>query len=378
MLDITVESETAEGMILRIPTNKVDVTRQCDVVEEIMRIYGYNNISFDETLSSCLSYNKKPNPNKIQNIVGDYLANNGFVEIMNNSLSKAEYYDNNADFDSKNNVVLLNPLSKELNVLRQTLLYSGMECIVYNINHKIKNQKLFEFGKHYRYNPEQADNADITKRYSEERHLSIFMTGKESGESWKMPSSPVDFYFLKSHIVNILRRLRINTGRIVAEPAKAKYFAEGIDLMFKDSKKVLVSMGRVAKATLKKMDCKQDVFYADINWDLLLKSIPTQEVTFTEIAKNPEVRRDLALVIDKNITFDAIEKLAFETEKKLLKNVGLFDVYEGEHIEDGKKSYAVSFILQDKDKTLSDKQIESIMAKLQKNFETRLGAKIRS
>jgi phenylalanyl-tRNA synthetase beta chain len=184
MLDITVESETAEGMILRIPTNKVDVTRQCDVVEEIMRIYGYNNISFDETLSSCLSYNKKPNPNKIQNIVGDYLANNGFVEIMNNSLSKAEYYDNNADFDSKNNVVLLNPLSKELNVLRQTLLYSGMECIVYNINHKIKNQKLFEFGKHYRYNPEQADNADITKRYSEERHLSIFMTGKESGESW--------------------------------------------------------------------------------------------------------------------------------------------------------------------------------------------------
>ncbi|MBR5784075.1 MAG: phenylalanine--tRNA ligase subunit beta [Bacteroidales bacterium] len=378
MLDITVESETAEGMILRIPTNKVDVTRQCDVVEEIMRIYGYNNISFDETLSSCLSYNKKPNPNKIQNIVGDYLANNGFVEIMNNSLSKAEYYDNTADFDSKNNVVLLNPLSKELNVLRQTLLYSGMECIVYNINHKIKNQKLFEFGKHYRYNPEQADNADITKRYSEERHLSIFMTGKESGESWKMPSSPVDFYFLKSHIVNILRRLRINTGRIVAEPAKAKYFAEGIDLMFKDSKKVLVSMGRVAKATLKKMDCKQDVFYADINWDLLLKSIPTQEVTFTEIAKNPEVRRDLALVIDKNITFDAIEKLAFETEKKLLKNVGLFDVYEGEHIEDGKKSYAVSFILQDKDKTLSDKQIESIMAKLQKNFETRLGAKIRS
>ena len=378
MLDIAVESETAEGMILRIPTNKVDVTRQCDVVEEIMRIYGYNNISFDETLSSCLSYNKKPNPNKIQNIVGDYLANNGFVEIMNNSLSKAEYYDNNADFDSKNNVVLLNPLSKELNVLRQTLLYSGMECIVYNINHKIKNQKLFEFGKHYRYNPEQADNADITKRYSEERHLSIFMTGKESGESWKMPSASVDFYFLKSHIVNILRRLRINTGRIVAEPAKAKYFAEGIDLMFKDSKKVLVSMGRVAKATLKKMDCKQDVFYADINWDLLLKSIPTQEVTFTEIAKNPEVRRDLALVIDKNITFDAIEKLAFETEKKLLKNVGLFDVYEGEHIEEGKKSYAVSFILQDKDKTLSDKQIESIMAKLQKNFETRLGAKIRS
>ena len=378
MLDIAIEAETAEGMTLRIPTNKVDVTRQCDVIEEIMRIYGYNNITFDETLNSCLSYNKKPNPNKIQNVVGDYLANNGFVEIMNNSLTKAEYYDNNVDFDSANNVVLLNPLSKELNVLRQTLLYSGMECIVYNINHKIQNQKLFEFGKHYRYNPDQVDNGDVTKRYFEERHLSLFMTGVQTAESWKMASQPVDFYYLKSHVINILRRLRINMGRIVAEPAKAKYFAEGLDLMFKDSKKVIVSLGRLAKPTLKKMDCKQDVFYADFNWDLLLKSIPAQEVTFAEIAKNPEVRRDLALLIDKNVTFDAIEKLAFETEKKLLKKVGLFDVYEGDRIEEGKKSYAVSFILQDKEKTLSDKQIESIMAKLQKNFETRLGAKIRS
>lgn len=378
MLGITIEAESAESMTLRIPTNKVDVTRQCDVIEEIMRIYGYNNITFDETLNSCLSYNKKPNPNKIQNVVGDYLANNGFVEIMNNSLTKAEYYDNNADFDSINNVVLLNPLSKELNVLRQTLLYSGMECIVYNINHKIQNQKLFEFGKHYRYNPNQVDNEDVTKRYFEERHLSLFMTGVETGESWKMASQPVDFYYLKSHVTNILRRLRINMGRVVAEPAKAKYFAEGLDLMFKDSKKVIVSLGRLAKPTLKKMDCKQDVYYADFNWDLLLKSIPTQEVTFSEIAKNPEVRRDLALLIDKNVTFDAVEKLAFETEKKLLKKVGLFDVYEGDRIEEGKKSYAVSFIFQDKDKTLSDKQIESIMTKLQKNFETRLGAKIRS
>lgn len=378
MLGITIEVESAEAMTLRIPTNKVDVTRQCDVIEEIMRIYGYNNITFDETLNSCLSYNKKPNPNKIQNVVGDYLANNGFVEIMNNSLTKAEYYDNNADFDSINNVVLLNPLSKELNVLRQTLLYSGMECIVYNINHKIQNQKLFEFGKHYRYNPNQVDNEDVTKRYFEERHLSLFMTGVETGESWKMASQPVDFYYLKSHVTNILRRLRINMGRVVAEPAKAKYFAEGLDLMFKDSKKVIVSLGRLAKSTLKKMDCKQDVYYADFNWDLLLKSIPTQEVTFSEIAKNPEVRRDLALLIDKNVTFDAVEKLAFETEKKLLKKVGLFDVYEGDRIEEDKKSYAVSFIFQDKDKTLSDKQIESIMTKLQKNFETRLGAKIRS
>ena len=252
-----------------------------------------------------------------------------------------------------------------------------MECIVYNINHKIQNQKLFEFGKHYRYNPDQVDNGDVTKRYFEERHLSLFMTGVQTAESWKMASQPVDFYYLKSHVINILRRLRINMGRIVAEPAKAKYFAEGLDLMFKDSKKVIVSLGRLAKPTLKKMDCKQDVFYADFNWDLLLKSIPAQEVTFAEIAKNPEVRRDLALLIDKNVTFDAIEKLAFETEKKLLKKVGLFDVYEGKNLEAGKKSYAVNFTLQDKEKTLTDKQIDGIMQKLIKNLTEKLDAKLR-
>ncbi len=378
MLDIHVKAENVEGMTLWIPTNKVDVTRECDVVEEIMRIYGYNNILFDETLHSCLSYNKKPNLNKIQNIIGDYLANNGYNEIMNNSLTKSEYYENNADFDSQNNVVILNPLSKELNVMRQTLLYSGMECVVYNLNHKILNQKLFEFGKLYRYNPEQKENPDVSKRYSEERRLSLFMTGMESPENWKISSQPVDFYYLKSHVINILHRLRIPMERVVTEPVKATYFSEGLDFIFKDSKKVIVSLGKIAKSTLKKMDCKQDVFYADFNWDLLLKSLPVQEITYTEVPKFPEVRRDLALVIDKNITFDSIEKIAFETEKKLLKQVRLFDIYEGDRIEAGKKSYAISFILQDKDKTLSDKQIESLMMKLQKNFETKLNAKIRS
>lgn len=378
MLDIEVESENAEGMTVRVATNKVDVTRECDVVEEIMRIYGYNNISFDESLNSCLSYSRKPNPNKVQNTISNYLTDNGFCEIMNNSLTKSEYYENDEDFDSRNNVVILNPLSKELNVMRQTLLYSGMECIVYNLNHKIQNQKLYEFGKIYRHHPEELENGDVTKRYTEERHLSIFTTGSEIPENWKLQQQPTDFYYLKSYVINVLRRLRMNMGRIVAEPAKAKYFAEGIDLVFKDSRKVIASIGRVAKATLKKMDCKQEVFFADINWDLVMKNIPSKEVTYAEVAKFPEVRRDLALVIDKTVNFDEIEKIAFETERKLLKKVGLFDVYEGDRIEAGKKSYAVSFVLQDKDKTLSDKQIESIMEKLQKNFETKLGAKIRS
>ena len=378
MLDIQVESDNAEGMTLLIPTNKVDVTRECDVVEEIMRIYGYNKISFDESLSSCLSYSRKPNANKIQNVVGNYLADNGFSEIMNNSLTKSEYYDNNADFDSKNNVVILNPLSKELNVMRQTLLYSGLECIVYNLNHKILSQKLFEFGKIYRYNPEQVENDDVTKRYFEERHLSVFATGSEIPENWKLKAENTDFYYLKAHVINILRRLRINMGRIVAEPSQAKYYVSGIDLMFKDNRKVIATLGKLSKETLKRMDCKQDVFYADINWDLVLKSVPTKDLTYTEVPKFPEVRRDLALVINKDVTFEQIERLAFETERKLLKKVGLFDVYEGDRIEQGKKSYAVSFVLQDAEKTLSDKQIEAVMAKLQKTFETKLEAKIRS
>jgi len=378
MLDIKVLADDAEGMTVSVPTNKVDVTRECDVVEEIMRIYGYNNIAFGESLNSCLSYAPKPNPHKVQNVVGNYLADNGFSEIMNNSLTKSEYYDNNEDFDPKNNVVILNPLSKELNVMRQTLLYSGLECVVYNLNHKILNQKLFEFGKIYRYNPDQVENDDVTKRYFEERHLSLFETGAETPENWKIKSEKTDFYYLKARVMSVLQRLRINLSRVVVEPASEKYYSQGIALIFKDNRKVIATVGELSKATLKRMDCKQPVFYADINWDLVLKSLPAKDVVYAEVAKFPEVRRDLALVIDKAVTFDEIERAAYETERKLLKKVGLFDVYEGDRIEQGKKSYAVSFVLQDKDKTLSDKQIEAVMAKLQKTFETKLGAKIRS
>lgn len=378
-LDIEIASETAEGMQLLIPTCKVDVYRECDVVEEIMRIYGYNNIHFDERLNSCLSYGIKPNPRKIQNIVSDYLTYNGFSEIMNNSLTKSAYFENNPDFDAKNNVVILNPLSKELNVMRQTLLYSGLECVCFNMNqHRITDQKIYEFGRTYVCNPDQADSEFVTKRYTETQHLAIFMTGHFTGESWKAKQEKVDFFHLKQHVMNILRRLRVNITRLQFVPATEHYFAEGVAVVFKDSKKQLLSMGQLAKDTLKRADIKQDVFYADVNWDLMLKSVPEKEMTYTEIAKFPEVRRDLALVLDKNVTFAQIEQVAYNTEKKILKKVGLFDVYEGKGIAEGQKSYAVSFILQDKDKTLNDKQIENTMAKLQKNLETQLGAKVRS
>lgn len=377
-LDIEIVSETAEGMSLRIPTCKVDVYRECDVVEEIMRIYGYNKIDVDERISSCLSFGQKPNPRRLQNIVSDMLTNNGFSEIMNNSLTKAEYFENNADFDPARSIQILNPLSKELNVMRQTLLYCGMECVVRNLNYKIHDQKLYEFGRTYQKVEGEVAGTAVTDKYEEVQHLSLFMTGNDAAESWRGKPAPVDFYHLKAHVMNILRRMRMNITRMEFVPTTKKYFAEGIDIIFRDSKKELCSFGRLNKETLRRMDCKQDVFYADINWQLLLKSYPSKEVLYAEVAKFPEVRRDLALVLDKSVTFAEIERVAYATEKKLLKRISLFDVYEGKGITEGKKSYAVSFILQDKDKTLNDKQIETVMTKIQKNLESQLNAHIRS
>ena len=380
-LDIEIVNETAEGMTLKVPTCKADVTRECDIVEEIMRIYGYNNIHFDERLNSCLSYGKKPDPRKLKNAVSDYLTNNGFSEIMNNSLTKSEYYDDNADFDPKRNVVILNPLSKELNVMRQTLLYSGLECIARNINYKIKDQKLYEFGRSYQKS-ENSENSEcselpVTKRFAETQHVSLFMTGDLMPESWKQKSPEADFYYLKAYVGNILSRMRVNTSRVEVKPTVLHYYAEGLDFVMRDSKKLLGSIGRLSREVLKKMDIKQEVCHADLNWDLLLKLYPAKEVQYEEVAKFPEVRRDLALVLDKKVTFAEIEQAARSAEKRLLKAVSLFDVYEGKGIVEGMKSYAVSFILQDKEKTLNDKLIEATMTKIQKALETQLGAKIR-
>ena len=397
-LDIEIVNETAEGMTLKVPTCKADVTRECDIVEEIMRIYGYNNIHIGETVNSCLSYGKKPDPRKLKNAVSDYLTDNGFSEIMNNSLTKSEYYSDNADFPADRCIPIINPLSKELNVMRQTLLYSGLECIARNINFRILDQKLYEYGRSYCLNvlmPEclsadapntqtikqssnQAiDELPVTKRFTETEHVSIFMTGNMTPESWKMKPAETDFFYLKAYVMDILHRMRVNMGRIEMVPTSYKFFAEGLDIIQRDSKKLLGTIGRIGRETLKKMDIKQPVYYADLNWTLLLKQYPTKEVLYQEVAKFPEVRRDLALILRKDVTFAQVEQAAMQCEKKLLKRVSLFDVYEGKGIADGFKSYAVSFILQDKDKTLNDKQIEATMAKIQKTLETQLGAKIR-
>ncbi len=380
-LDIEIVREDAEGMTLRVPTCKADVTRECDIVEEIMRIYGYNNIHIGTTVNSCLSYGKKPDPRKLKNAVSDYLTDNGFSEIMNNSLTKSEYYDDNPDFPADRCIPIINPLSKELNVMRQTLLYSGLECIARNINYKIHDQKLYEFGRSYRKSDlsdaSDASDLPVTKRFSETEHVSIFLTGNMTPESWKMKPAEADFFYLKAYVMDILHRMRVNMGRVEMVPTQYKFFAEGLDIVLKDSKKLLGTIGTLGRETLKRMDIKQPVYYADLNWTLLLKGYPTKEVQYQEVAKFPEVRRDLALILKKDVTFAAIEQAAMQCEKKLLKRVSLFDVYEGKGIADGFKSYAVSFILQDKDKTLNDKQIESTMAKIQKTLETQLGAKVR-
>ena len=371
-------------MTLKVPTCKADVTRECDIVEEIMRIYGYNNIHIGETVNSCLSYGKKPDPRKLKNAVSDYLTDNGFSEIMNNSLTKSEYYDENPDFPADRCIPIINPLSKELNVMRQTLLYSGLECIARNINFRILDQKLYEFGHTYvkadlkdLNDTKDLNDLPVTKRFNETEHVSIFMTGNMTPESWKMKPAETDFFYLKAYVMDILHRMRVNMGRVEMVPTQYKFFAEGLDIIQRDSKKLLGTIGRIGRETLKKMDIKQPVFYADLNWTLLLKQYPTKEVLYQEVAKFPEVRRDLALILKKDVTFAQVEQAAMQCEKKLLKNVSLFDVYEGKGIADGFKSYAVSFILQDKDKTLNDKQIEATMAKIQKTLETQLGAKIR-
>ena len=382
-LDIEIVREDAEGMTLKVPTCKADVTRECDIVEEIMRIYGYNNIHIGDTVNSCLSYGKKPDPRKLKNAVSDYLTDNGFSEIMNNSLTKSEYYDENPDFAADRCIPIINPLSKELNVMRQTLLYSGLECIARNINFRILDQKLYEFGRSYVKAGDSGNSGDsgeelpVTKRFSETEHVSIFMTGNMTPESWKMKSAETDFFYLKAYVMDILHRMRVNMGRIEMVPTQYKFFAEGLDIIQRDSKKLLGTIGRIGRETLKRMDIKQPVYYADLNWTLLLKQYPTKEVQYQEVAKFPEVRRDLALILRKDVTFAQVEQAAMQCEKKLLKRVSLFDVYEGKGIADGFKSYAVSFILQDRDKTLNDKQIEATMAKIQKTLETQLGAKIR-
>ena len=376
-LDMKIVSETESGLELDVPAYRVDVQRPCDVVEDILRIYGYNNVEIPTQLKSSLTI-----PSDIdkayhrQNVIGEQLVGCGFREILNNSLSKTAYYTELNKYTEETTVKVMNPLSNDLGVMRQSLLFGGLESISRNINHKMPNLRFFEFGNCYHYSPEKKNDEDPIKAYTEEMHLGMWTTGKRVEGSWAHADEKASFYELKAYVLNIFTRLGVNPGIIVTETSDNNIFGKALALKAR-SGKVLCEMGTVCHKLLKKMDIDQEVFFADINWDNVMRAIKKNEVLYHDISKFPSVSRDLALLIDKSVEFEQIEQIARQTEKKLLKSVELFDVYEGKNLPEGKKSYAVNFILQDETKTLNDKQIEAIMTKLINNLKQKLGAELR-
>lgn len=362
-LDIKVTTVSDAGLGLIIPSYRVDVQREIDVIEEILRVYGYNNINFTKKLNATVANSARTEDYKVQNIVATQLNGLGFHEMMANSLTTPDYVGLSGMLKEEYNVMMLNPLSNDLSAMRQSLLFSGLEAVSYNINRRNGDLKLFEFGKTYHKLP---------SGYDEPKHLTLFVSGNRNAESWTNPQKPSDFFLFKGYVSSVLERLGIT--KIQNKPAASDVFAEGIAIA--SGNDTLVEFGTVKKSILKHFDIKQEVFYADFNWNLILKLIGSK-IKFTDIPKYPEVRRDLALLVDETVAFDAIYNIARQTEKSLLKAVNLFDVYQGKNLPEGKKSYAVSFTLQDSSKTLTDEQIDKIMSKLLKNMENELGASLR-
>ncbi len=375
-LEMNIVSRSEEGLTVEIPVYRVDVQRDVDIIEDILRIYGYNNVETGLSLKSNLSFVSKPDSYKLQNLISEQLTAQGFNEVLNNSLTKGSYYQNLTSFPAINCVKMLNPLSSDLNVMRQTLLFGGLENIAYNINRRNADLKLYEFGNSYYYHAENKKEGETLAAYSEDFHLGIWLTGNKQGASWTAAEAKTSIYELKAYVENIFKRLGFNVRKLVTGDYSDDLLNEALTIYTQSGKKLAV-FGIVQAAIRKMEDIDAEVYYADINWNTLLAELGEHKVQYAEISKFPEVKRDLALLIDKNILFSEIEKIAFETEHKLLKRVNLFDVYEGKNLEPGKKSYAVSFVLQDDTKTLTDNQIEGIMKKLQTNYEGKLGAKLR-
>lgn len=375
-LEIDILRETSQDMVLTIPSYRVDVERDVDVIEDILRIYGYNNVPIESSVKSSISFSTKPDSHKLQNLIAEQLTASGFNEILNNSLTKASYYESLKTYKAENCVKLLNPLSNDLNVMRQTLLFGGLESIAYNSNRKNQDLKFYEFGNCYYYNAENKKQGEALAAYSEDFFLGMWITGNKFAQTWVRSEEKSSVFELKGYIANVLKRLGVNVNLLHEENFSDELITEG-QLAKNNEGKIWLRIGLVTKKLLKQFDIDNDVFYAEISWNNLLKLIQNHQVRYSEISKFPEVKRDLALLLNKDIEFNAIETIAYESERKLLKSVTLFDVYEGKNLEAGKKSYAVSFILQDKDKTLTDKQIDAIMGKIQKNLEEKLGAKLR-
>ena len=362
-LEIKINSETEGGLGLTIPSYRTDVQREADIIEEILRVYGYNNIEFSHKLNTSISFDSNKEI-KIENIIANQLTSIGFNETMANSLTKPEYVTFSENLNEATTVEILNPLSNDLKAMRQSLLFGGLESIAYNINRKNSSLQFYEFGKTYHRSNE---------KYEENKHLTLFVTGNRTKESWSIDHKVFDFFFLKGIITSLLSRLGIE--KVKSSPTKQDVFSEGVS--FGLGKMKLVEFGVVKPTILKEFGIKQEVLFADFNWHTILKLTGNKKISVTELQKFPSVKRDLALLLDSKTAFDEVYNLAFQTERKLLKEVDLFDVYEGDKLPDGKKSYAVSFILQDETKTLADKQIDKIIQKLQQAFEKKLDAVLR-
>ena len=376
-LEMKIVAETAEGLSLSIPAYRVDVQRPCDVVEDILRIYGYNNVEIPTSLKSSLNVEGEVDKSvKLQNLVSEQLVGCGFNEILNNSLTAASYYDGLETYKPENLVRVMNPLSNDLNVMRASLLFGGLECIQHNANRKNADLRFFEFGNCYHFNAEKKNPEKVLAAYSEELHLGLWLTGKYISNSWAHPDMNSSVYELKAYVLNIFSRLGVNLGAMVFGNLSDDIYSVAISIHTRGGK-LVATFGVLSKKLQKAFDIDNEVYYADINWKELMKAIKGKKVTYTEISKFPAVKRDLALLIDKKVQFAEIEKIAYETDKKLLKSVELFDVYEGKNLEAGKKSYAVSFVLQDENATLNDKQIDKLMQKLIANLQNKLDAKLR-
>ena len=373
-LEMKIVSETAEGLVIDVPVYRIDVQRDVDVIEDILRIYGYNNVEFSDNVKSYQTPTDRSY--KLQNLISEQLCGCGFNEILNNSLTRSAYYDNLSTYPVSHCVMLMNPLSADLNCMRQTLLFGGLESVEHNAKRKNGNIRFFEFGNCYDYNIDHKKEGETLAEFSEDYRLGLWVSGSRVDNNWAHPNEKSSVYELKAYVENILVRLGVNLQKVIFGNLANDIYSAGLSITTSSGRQ-LGTMGIVSPKICKELDIETDVYYAELSWTLLMKEIKKSKVTFSEISKFPAVKRDLALLLEKNVQFAEIEKIATESERKLLKDVALFDVYEGKNLPAGKKSYAVSFYLQDEGKTLNDKQIDAIMKKIQTNLEQKLGAQLR-
>ena len=374
-LDVKVLGREGEVLTVAVPPYRVDVQREADLIEDVLRVYGYNNIEISDHVNSTLSYAPKPDKARLQNVASDFLTSNGYTEIMSNSLTKASYYECSTSYPAERCVKILNPLSQDLNVMRQTLLFNALEAVELNVNRRNGNLKMYEVGNCYFFNAEKAEEENTLAKYEEGMRLGITVTGLATQLSWNSKAEGSSFFTLRAMVEKLLKRFGIDLYSLQCESLESDLFADAI--VFKQGPKEVLRMGVVSPIVRKKFDIKQDVYFAEIDFDQVVKMTKKTKVQFKELSKFPEVKRDLALLVNKNVTFSQLRSIAFATEKKLLKSVSLFDVYEGDKLPEGKKSYALSFILEDKSQTLTDKQIERTMANIQAQLEQKTGAEIR-